>query len=1338
MRPERIMIAALLFAAAGCGSNEFEAPAGSTQPLTIDHVDSNLAFARDQIRRAEGRLAATQHGIYTPTDRQGGDWFSVTVSDTSSADWRSGFFTGCEWLMHEAFPTGTDDWRGLATERTEDFTNQVGVISQTHDVGFKTLTTYGNAFRLTNVAAYREKIFTGANVLAGRYLPEYGITQSWDALRTNGVRVIIDNMMNLELLFLAAELTSDTMARDGWLQKAVSHARNTRLHHVRPDGSTFHVCYYARTPFECGTHQGLEDWSTWSRGQAWAVYGFTMAYLNARKYSQYTTDAGQFLETATRTADYFLRRLGESRHGDNVPLHDFDAPAGNPKDSSAAAIAAAALVDLSKYAATSEARAGYRAGAERILDDLRSLYRETVPNSNESILLRATTTYRSSSDYEHFERGLIYADYYFLEALLRYRDSFGPTPKAPTFLAATNAAGAVELSWTGTRGAAGYTVKRRQLPSGAWASLPGPVEQPRYQDTGVTVGQTYEYEVTATNFATPPVESPGSNRVVITPVLAPALNSAVIPSTLSPAGSFSQNGDVITMSASGSDIWGVSDQFRFAYQTLVGDGSITARVAALCGGTPGTCPNGWTKAGVMMRDGLAAGARNVAAVVSPTATNKFRFQRRATAGSSTVGTASTANSQVPAYLRLTRDGNNFSASYSLDGVSYTPIGTTQTIALPSTLLVGIAVTSHAVGALATATFDGVVVSSATPTPPPPPTNLVATAGDQRVDLTWTGSAGATSYTVKRADAPGGPYTALTPSPTETRFTDTTVANGSTYDYVVVANNAAGSSDVSNQVSATPGATPAWTSEVIPADLTPVGSFQQVGDTFTVEGAGTDIWGTADAFRFAYRQMTGDVTITARVTSLENTNAFAKAGVMMRDGNGRGARNLFMFLTPTAGNGYRFQRRLTDGGDTTREFAGSSAVPSWIRIVRSGNTFRGYYSSNGTSWTQVGAEVNVTLPSTLLVGLAITSHAAGDPATAEFQGVELSTPGLPAPAGLMAAPSNGQVRLTWNAVSGASEYIVQRALTAGGPYTALTPRPIVPEFLDTGLPNGTPHFYVVAAATAAQPDGGPNSVEVSATPNGSIAPAAPENLDASVTGGNQVNLTWEDRSNNEAGFRVERKVGTGSYASLATKPVDATSHPDPNLTPNTYTYRVIATGSPDSAPSNEAMVMISHPAADAYVRSGTYASTNFGTGTVIDVKTTTSANTQRNGFLRFALSGLGATVSSAKLRLYGHAATSAKATSVFPVASIGWAESGTGGLIWNNQPAMGASALATQSVGTADTYVEWDLTAYVQAQRTAGAAAVSLGVRSAVSSDEGQTTFHSREGASKPLLVVSSR
>jgi len=155
-----------------------------------------------------------------------------------------------------------------------------------------------------------------------------------------------------------------------------------------------------------------------------------------------------------------------------------------------------------------------------------------------------------------------------------------------------------------------------------------------------------------------------------------------------------------------------------------------------------------------------------------------------------------------------------------------------------------------------------------------------------------------------------------------------------------------------------------------------GTYAAAGGTHTLEGAGADIWASTDAFRFVYQTLPGDGTITARVVSLENTNGFAKAGVMMRESTGATARNVFALVTPTAANGFRFQARATTGGTTDRSFSGTGTAPRWLRLVRTGNSFSAFHSTDGSSWTAIGPAVTVSMTATVLVGLAVTSHTYG--------------------------------------------------------------------------------------------------------------------------------------------------------------------------------------------------------------------------------------------------------------------------------------------------------------------------------------------------------------------------
>jgi unsaturated chondroitin disaccharide hydrolase len=484
-------------------------PARPLQPLTLtaEDINSNLAYAEQQLLKTENRLEENVHPRFTPTDFQGGQWLTIDTKD-----WRAGFFNGSEWMMFEVFGDNANGWRQKAEARTRAFSAEMS-RPQTHDIGFKALNTYAQALRLTGLEEFKPKIFEAANTLGNRFMPEHGVTKSWED--ANGeLRVIIDNMMNLEIFFLAADLTTNAEDRDRWLKMAVTHAVTSEKNHIRDssdpniDGSTCHVFFYNRGV--CKTHQGIADSSTWTRGQAWAMYGYAMAYRYTKKWPQYAKEAELFLATAQRTSDLYLRRLAEPRNGDWIPLHDFDAEEGAPKDTSAAALAAAALIELSTIdKVESDKRGRYKVAAESMLATLSrpsgdKPYRTTASPEDvaqESILLRATTSFATAGGgKKDIERGLSYADYYFLEALLRFQDVYGGKPRAPGFVKAAKTAAGVDVTWSETRGAATYTVKRAASAAGPFETI-GTTTEPKFTDTKAPAGQVLHYVVTATNHA---------------------------------------------------------------------------------------------------------------------------------------------------------------------------------------------------------------------------------------------------------------------------------------------------------------------------------------------------------------------------------------------------------------------------------------------------------------------------------------------------------------------------------------------------------------------------------------------------------------------------------------------------------------------------------------------------------------------------------------------------------------------------------------------------------------------------------------------------------------------
>jgi hypothetical protein len=265
---------------------------------------------------------------------------------------------------------------------------------------------FGNGLRLAGTEAYRPILLQAASSLASRFNPKVGSLKSWESRPKWDFPVIIDNMMNLELLFWGAKNGGPPSLRE----IATTHALTTIANHFRPDGSTYHVVDYDTATGKVrarNTHQGYADESVWARGQAWALYGFTMTFRE-------TGDA-RFLAAAQRAADWFIGHLPS----DGVPYWDFKAPGipDEPRDAAAGAIAASGLLELALMTPEREKGDTYRRAAERTLASLCSpayLARE----GQEPSILRHATGHRPGGS--EVDVPLIYADYYFLEAILRY------------------------------------------------------------------------------------------------------------------------------------------------------------------------------------------------------------------------------------------------------------------------------------------------------------------------------------------------------------------------------------------------------------------------------------------------------------------------------------------------------------------------------------------------------------------------------------------------------------------------------------------------------------------------------------------------------------------------------------------------------------------------------------------------------------------------------------------------------------------------------------------------------------------------------------------------------
>ncbi|MDB5192680.1 MAG: hypothetical protein JWQ96_2243 [Segetibacter sp.] len=360
-----------------------------------------------EIPKAKASRSAVTTGA-TPGSA-GADLVSPRTLDTmgrlrlvTSRDWTSGFFPGVLWFLNEG--TGKNEWKTEAESYTS-YIEKEKTNGTTHDMGFKVYCSFGTGYRLTNDQHYKDVIIQSAKTLSTRFKPSVGTLRSWDHSRDKwGFPVIIDNMMNLELLFEATRLTGDS----SFHKIAVSHANTTMKHHFRDDYSSYHVVDYdtiTGVPKHKHTHQGYSHSSAWSRGQAWALYGYTMCY-------RFTKDPA-YLRQAEGVAKFILNHPNLPK--DLVPYWDFNAPniPNEPRDASAAALNASALYELGLYSSNGKY---YKQTADKILQSLTKSYRSPIGENKGWLLLHSTGSKPSNSE---VDVPLSYADYYYLEALLR-------------------------------------------------------------------------------------------------------------------------------------------------------------------------------------------------------------------------------------------------------------------------------------------------------------------------------------------------------------------------------------------------------------------------------------------------------------------------------------------------------------------------------------------------------------------------------------------------------------------------------------------------------------------------------------------------------------------------------------------------------------------------------------------------------------------------------------------------------------------------------------------------------------------------------------------------------
>jgi regulation of enolase protein 1 (concanavalin A-like superfamily) len=395
---------------------------------------------------------------------------------------------------------------------------------------------------------------------------------------------------------------------------------------------------------------------------------------------------------------------------------------------------------------------------------------------------------------------------------------------------------------------------------------------------------------------------PRAMRVVIClAILACGANAGVAQSLPAPwanrdigsppaAGSAVESGGTFSVRGAGYDIWYTHDQFHFVYQRVTGDVDIRAHITGLEYVHP------WTKAAVMIRESFNVDSRHASTFVS--AERGLSFQRRVWTGGSSTSTAG-GSAGAPYWVRIVRAGQLFTSYVSADGASWKLVGT-ETIAMASTVYVGLAVVSKDPGNTVMASFTNVTV----------------------------GASGSTT-------------------PSTSTWTNADIGNPAL----------AGRGSVSS-------------------------------GTYSVTGGGADIWNTSDQFHFMHQRASGDMEMIARVGSIGYANAWSKAGVMIREALTASSEHAFML--GSAGKGWAFQTRPVAGGLSEHSPGPPGTAPGWVKLVRIGNTFSGYHSSDGTNWVLVGTET-ISMPLTVYVGLAVTSHNVSATSTATFTNVTLRGP-----------------------------------------------------------------------------------------------------------------------------------------------------------------------------------------------------------------------------------------------------------------------------------------------------------------------------------------------------------
>lgn len=389
-----LVFSVLILNSAFAQQPKFKADKQLLQTINNDYKDADSQYKVMMKGLEPGKFPKT---YYPATDK---------FETSNSGWWCSGFYPGTLLLLYKENKDAT-----LLTEanRVMEGLTKEQHNKSTHDLGFMMYTSFGNAEKIEPSEEYKQVLINSAKSLSTRFDPKVGCIKSWDSKKPE-YQVIIDNMMNLELLFWATHATGDS----SFYKIAVTHANTTMKNHFRPDYSSYHVVVYnpeTGAVQQKRTAQGFADESAWARGQAWGLYGFTVMYRE--------TKDKKYLDQANHIAQFILNNPNLPK--DKIPYWDYNAPniPDALRDASAGAIMASAFLELCKYADKKDGQLYFNTAATIIRNLSAAPYLAPAGTNGGFILQHSVGSLPGKSE---VDVPLTYADYYFVEALNRYKD----------------------------------------------------------------------------------------------------------------------------------------------------------------------------------------------------------------------------------------------------------------------------------------------------------------------------------------------------------------------------------------------------------------------------------------------------------------------------------------------------------------------------------------------------------------------------------------------------------------------------------------------------------------------------------------------------------------------------------------------------------------------------------------------------------------------------------------------------------------------------------------------------------------------------------------------------